>query len=354
MFMPRFWLSWFAIVTTAVAGCAPSRLIVPASDPTPPSAIWLQIDRPGQPLLNARITSADPPVIAAAGQQMQITARADDPDGGVKDVQIWIDAETTTFNPNGSPVITPPVPSTAPVASTSSQAAVGDPAPASSSVTHSLTPAVMTTPQTRRFVIRARAVNFHGGAVVTQSLVVTVPSSVAPPSPGRVCGRSGGAPVITLDSSLAAVGQRPGRQHIGYALQSGDGVEIIVDDAPGLARTQMLVEVDLDPVGGVTKSKRIEAWAFCQGSFVNAVAAGGAGGIGVGVVCNPLTPANDFRSGCTTFTAPMLITQANTDELWLRREPTPGVWNTAEGIDQSIWPVFGGRRVRFIWLFPRD
>ncbi|WDT79297.1 MAG: hypothetical protein MPW14_19425 [Candidatus Manganitrophus sp.] len=112
--------------------------------------------------------------------------------------------------------------------------------------------------------------------------------------------------------------------------------------------------MDLDPVGGVTKSKRIEAWAFCQGSFVNAVAAGGAGGIGAGVVCNPLTPANDFRSGCTTFTAPMLITQANTDELWLRREPTPGVWNTAEGIDQSIWPVFGGRRVRFIWLFPRD
>lgn len=354
MLMPRFWLSWFAIITTAVAGCTLSRLTVPASDPTPPSAIWLQIDRPGQPLLNAFMTSADSPVIAAAGQQMQITARADDPDGGVKDVQIWIDAETTTFDSNGTPVITPPVPSTAPVASTTSQAAVGDPAPASSSVRHSLTPAVMTTPQTRRFVIRARAVNFHGGAVVTQSLVVTVPSTVPLPSPFRVCRRGGGAPIITIDSALAAVGQRPGRQEIGYALQSGDAVTIIVDDAPGLARTQMLVEVDLNPTRGVTRPKRIEAWAFCLGSFVSVVSAGGAGGIGEGVVCNPLTPANDFRSGCTTFTAPMLINQASTDELWLLKEPTPGIWNIAEGIDQSIWPVFGGRRVRFIWFFPSD
>ncbi|MGH7460334.1 MAG: hypothetical protein ACREMA_04810 [Longimicrobiales bacterium] len=64
-------------------------------------------------------------------------------------------------------------------------------------------------------------------------------------------------------------------------------MQIIVDDAPGLARTQMLVEVDLDPVKGVTKQKKIEAWAFCQASFVSAVAAGGAGGPSVGVVCNP-------------------------------------------------------------------
>jgi hypothetical protein len=125
-------------------------------------------------------------------------------------------------------------------------------------------------------------------------------------------------------------------------------VEIIVDDAPGLARTQMLVEVDLDPNKGVIKSKRIEAWAFCQATFVGAV---GADWAGTGVGCTPLTPANNFRSGCTTFTAPMAINQANTGELWLRREPTPGVWNNAEAIDQSMWPVFGGRRVRFIWFF---
>jgi len=165
-----------------------------------------------------------------------------------------------------------------------------------------------------------------------------------------VCSRGRG-PVITLDPNLATVGQRPGRQQIGYQLQNTDGVIIIVDDAPGLLRTQMLVEVDLDPVRGVGKSKMIEAWGFCQaGSLVNAVTAGMAGGFGVGVVCAPLTPANDFRSGCTTPTPPMMINQATTSELWLRKQGTFGNWDAAEAIDQSIWGVFDGRRLRFIWF----
>lgn len=167
----------------------------------------------------------------------------------------------------------------------------------------------------------------------------------------RVCARGGGAPVITLDPNLATVGQRPGRQQIGYQLQNGDGVVIIVDDAPGLLRTQMLVEVDLDPSRGVTKSKMIEAWDFCQGgSLASAVTAGMMGGFGVGVVCSPLTSANDFRSGCTTPTPAMTIDQATTSELWLRKQGTFGNWDYAEAIDQSIWPIFGGRRLRFIWF----
>lgn len=168
----------------------------------------------------------------------------------------------------------------------------------------------------------------------------------------RVCARSGSVPVITLDTTLAPVGHQSGRQQIGYQLQNGDGIVIIVDDAPGLLRTQMLVEVDLDPVKGATKSKMIEAWDFCQsGSVVNAVTVGMAGGFGLGVVCNPLTAANDFRSGCTTPTPPMLINQATTSELWLRKQGTFGNWDYAEAIDQSIWQIFGGRRLRFIWFF---
>jgi len=84
MFLLCSRLSWLVVVTITLTGCCkPKQLIVPASDPTPPSALWLQIDRPGQPLLNAYITSADPPAHAAAGLQMRITARGDDPDGGV-------------------------------------------------------------------------------------------------------------------------------------------------------------------------------------------------------------------------------------------------------------------------------
>lgn len=179
----------------------------------------------------------------------------------------------------------------------------------------------------------------------TKSFVV-----VSGPPPG--CAR--GYDPITLDPNLATVGQRPGRQHIGYQLQNRDGLIIIVDDAPGLLRTQMLVEVDLDPSLGPMHSKMIEAWDFCQaGSLVSAVTAGMAGGFGVGVVCSPLTPANNFRSGCTTPDPPMMINQATTSELWLRKQGTFGNWDAAEAIDQSIWPIFGGRRLRFIWFYSR-
>jgi hypothetical protein len=176
MFLLRSRLSWLVVVAIALAGCKPTQLIVPASDPTPTSALWLQVDRPGQPLLNAYITSADPPAHAAAGLQLRITARADDPDGGVKDVQIWMTEQTWRTNPDGTETSSGPGLAGAPVASAPSQANVGDPAPASSSITHSLTPPTLTPPMTRRqYVIWARAVNFHGGAVQTQQLKVEAP-----------------------------------------------------------------------------------------------------------------------------------------------------------------------------------
>jgi hypothetical protein len=157
--------------------------------------------------------------------------------------------------------------------------------------------------------------------------------------------------VITLASSLATVGQTPGRKQVGYKLQNGDVILIIVDDAPGLLPTQMLVEIDLDPFKGVTKSKMIEAWDFCQsGSVVSSVSSGIGGGFNVGVACDQLSETNDFRSGCTTPTAPMLINQATTSELWLRKQGTFGNWDYAEAIDQSIWQVYGGRHLRFIWM----
>jgi hypothetical protein len=167
----------------------------------------------------------------------------------------------------------------------------------------------------------------------------------------QVCARSGGAPIIGIDPSLAFAAQSPGRRFIGYALQNGDGIEIIVDDAPGLPRTSMLVEVDIDPGRGARSGGMVEAWPFCQnGPAVNAVVSDLAAGSGVGVVCNPLTQANNFRSGCTTFSPPMLIDQSTTSELWFRKKQPFGNFDFVEGIDSSMWPVFGGRRVRFIWF----
>jgi hypothetical protein len=174
MFLLCSRLSLLVVVAITVNGCKPKQLIVPASDPTPPNALWLQIDRPGQPLLNAYITSADLPAHAAAGQQLRITARADDPDGGVKDVQIWLTEQTWRTNPDGTETTTGPGLAGAPVASAPSQANVGDPAPASSSITHSLTTALNPPTTRRQYVIWGRAVNFQSGAVETQKLTITV------------------------------------------------------------------------------------------------------------------------------------------------------------------------------------
>jgi hypothetical protein len=75
---------------------------------------------------------------------MQSTARADDPDGGIKDVQIWMTTRTTTDD--------------------------GD---TSGRVSYTLTPP--STGGNRRYVIWARALNFYGGRTETRQLTIDVP-----------------------------------------------------------------------------------------------------------------------------------------------------------------------------------
>jgi hypothetical protein len=164
----------------------------------------------------------------------------------------------------------------------------------------------------------------------------------------HVCARSGAAPIITLNADVIAVGQMPGRKRIGYQLLvNKEGLLILVDDAPDLQPNQIRLEIDIDPFG-TGKNKRIEAWSFCQGSTVGFVEASMQGGFGVGVTCNPISQANDFRSGCTN-TQTMVLNQNTTSEIWLRKRDWAGIWHTAEGIDSTIWKAFGGRSVRFIW-----
>ncbi len=168
----------------------------------------------------------------------------------------------------------------------------------------------------------------------------------------RVCGRTSGAPIITIDSMVTEVGQRPGRQLIAYAMKNaGDGVLIIVDDAPGLLPTQMRVEIDIDPFNGVDDAKAIEAWGFCRsGSRVGLVEASKRSVFNEGTICSSLTAANNFRSGCT-LTQMMLLDQTTTQELWFRKPGVFGWWTDAEAMDESFWKAFGGRSVRFIWRF---
>lgn len=160
----------------------------------------------------------------------------------------------------------------------------------------------------------------------------------------HVCARSG-APIITIDAGTIAVGQRPGRQIIGYqTIVHKESLRIIVDDAPGLQANQIRLEIDIDPFR-TGKNKRIEAWSFCQVSWVGSVEASMQGG----VLCNPLSETNDFRSGCTNSES-MILNQNTTSEIWLRKRDWAAIWHTAEGIDSTIWKAFGGRSVRFIWM----
>lgn len=166
------------------------------------------------------------------------------------------------------------------------------------------------------------------------------------------CTRTDGNRVRTIPSEGVLAGQIPGKQHIMTPLQNGDFMLIILDDAPGLQQNQMRVEVDINPNNDVTWNKAVEAWGACRSGSQRVDLAEAsytpAGGFGVGVICPPLSAANDFRSSCTT-SGTMLINQSTTGELLLRKPGYFGVWYDVEVFDSSIWSAWGGRSVRFVW-----
>jgi len=171
-----------------------------------------------------------------------------------------------------------------------------------------------------------------------------VEQHVGPP----VCTRSGSAPIITIDPDTIAVAQRPGKQRIGYMLQvNKEGVLILVEDDPTLQPNQIRLEVDID-ADGAERDKAIEAWSFCQGARAASIQASMKSEFNVGFICDPVSPANNFRAGCTN-TQSVIVNQDTTSELWLRKRDWAGFWHYAEGIDSSIWRAFGGRSVRFLW-----
>lgn len=190
--------------------------------------------------------------------------------------------------------------------------------------------------------------------VCTNGTALAFDSSTFVATPiGSSCQRSETAPtLITLDASIIDIGQRPGKQRIAYQAKNGDGILIVVEDAPGLPRTKMRVEVDLDPTsrprqpGGVTWAKSVQAWQICPAARLRTI-------YSVKLEQDFLScdiDANTERSGCTA-TQTMVIDQVNVQELWLRKPVEFGNWVNVEAIDASIWKAFGGRSVRFVWLF---
>ena len=155
-----------------IAACTPERpqLNVPAQDPTPPSALWLQANAPNQPLVNVTLGGAVATGEMVDTNHVSITARADDPDGGIRAIRIWA---TTRRSLPGT--VEGPTLAGAPEVEKVSSAAVGQPANPTESVTWDLD----VEPRIGAFWdmwidVFAEAENFHGGKVTTPVLTLHV------------------------------------------------------------------------------------------------------------------------------------------------------------------------------------
>ena len=118
-----------AVLVGVVCGCTPRGVTVPPQDPTAPSAVWLQADVPGKPLINTTLGGSPVTGEATDSSQVTVTARADDPDGGVKFLRIWVTTTRTLPGTQEGPSL-----AGAPAAEFASPATVGQPANASASV----------------------------------------------------------------------------------------------------------------------------------------------------------------------------------------------------------------------------
>jgi subtilisin family serine protease len=147
-----------------------NSLTVPSSDPTPPDAISLEIERPNGSRLRASKDTADPSARAMPGQTIRLTSSGSDPDGGLRDIQIWM---TEQIWNNG--VTVGPGLAGAPVASDPKPVSVGQPARIIGSVSWSFTFPAMPAGQLRQYVFWARAENYHSGALQSHALTIDLP-----------------------------------------------------------------------------------------------------------------------------------------------------------------------------------
>ena len=155
----------------ALLAC-PSKptVVVPANDPTAPTALWIQADVPGQPLTNVPLGARDAGVTAGHTDVVHVTAMGTDNDGGLQRVRIWM-----TVQRSSGGVITGPGLAGAPAAENASTAAVGQPAEVTRSVSLDLgIDTLMRNTNSLTLELHAEAVNFSGRAVNTALLRIRV------------------------------------------------------------------------------------------------------------------------------------------------------------------------------------
>lgn len=79
-----------AAASLLVACGPPASVTANAADTTPPSAVWLQADLTGRPLVNVMLGGGPVATELLATDSSTLTARADDPDGGLRALRIMV------------------------------------------------------------------------------------------------------------------------------------------------------------------------------------------------------------------------------------------------------------------------
>lgn len=164
-------LTVLAVLLSTSLGCPPpANLTVPPQDPTPPSAMLLQADVPGKPLASTSLGGTPITAEMTDSSRVTVTARADDPDGGVKALRIWVTTTRTIPGTTEGPSL-----AGAPAAAFVSSAVVGQ----SASPTATTTWTFDIEPMIGGFwdvtlAVFAEAENFHGGKSQTAVLSLHV------------------------------------------------------------------------------------------------------------------------------------------------------------------------------------
>ncbi len=151
----------WALLPLAIA-CQPQVVPVPQSDPTPPTALWLQANPPDAPLANATLGGAASAAEINDSGVVQVTAVGTDPEG-LRAVRIWMTIKRARPGQIEGPAL-----AGAPVAEEISSATAGGTATTSLSVGFGLSPATEIGTFDDLWVdLWAEAENFGGGVVRT-------------------------------------------------------------------------------------------------------------------------------------------------------------------------------------------
>jgi hypothetical protein len=155
-----------------LSACPPSsnQVKVPATDSTPPDALWMQADIPGKPYLNVTPGSAPASTTLNDDATVRITALGTDSDGGAKEVRIFESHSRSKPGVNEGPTL-----AGAPVAKNTSSAQVGDLTDPSRSTTFDLKLSDLKGSfHTLTVDLWAEVENFHGGITRTSHMTLKV------------------------------------------------------------------------------------------------------------------------------------------------------------------------------------